>query len=185
MQQVVIFSEPTPVFRAFAEVCSVLGFVVSRIDVDQLVKPEKYAGTKLTNASLAVAIPSKSSASLPLITAHAVRLRCSPFQYSGPIAVIEPLTEKERIPVAFIEAVGIHTLSIQHTVSRLFALVLDRRKWKTYPSIDCRPVWALEAEAKFLAHRTRNVFGWIDDGKHEYAKLWKRDAELIFLPDQR
>ena len=184
MQSILIFSNPSPICKALIEDCKVLGFATSRFDAECLMT-SRASGRGMEDASLVLLLGSGcGSESLPLLMALAVRPRCHPYGYSAPIAVANIVANEQPIPTELIQSVGIHVLQFPQLVAQLCFLATITKKWQTFPSIECRPVWALKVEAAFLEHRTRNAFRWIAEHGTDYTKMWMHDAKKILLPDQ-
>jgi hypothetical protein len=182
MQRVVIFSEPTPIYHALKMGLSPFRFMIEQIDTNRLIYPDERAVNSANSAFLVVVLPGLEGTNCRLACASAVRLRCAPYCFTGPIAVLNPWKTLESEFIDSINASGIYLLCVSEAVSQIAAIAIQKKQWATSPSIDCRPVWALKEECASHDHRTKNVFRRIADKGTDYEKSWMHEMKNILLP---
>jgi hypothetical protein len=184
-RSVVIFGDPSPLYKALAQVCRKLGIPEVRREYELILHPQKcwtapYGPDKATT-SLALVVKMGQA---PIQTlAHATRLRCDPVRFQGPICVVSAKAFPKLVPIESLDVLGIKLLQTSHLITKICLLSHSLDRWQTYPGLDCRPAWAIKAEAKLSDHRTTNAFRWIGDHGNEFVKQWMIDAKSILLPD--
>lgn len=175
--QILFISDIRSSCHAVSTVCQRLGFIVTHSTWENSCAPEKDC----SQFTLAISVPSPSQTTEDAL-AKATQLRCNPFNYCGPIAVLNISQEHLAVPDECHESIGIYVVGVEQVVLRLTELSIAATRWATWPNLECRPTWAFKIEARTLEHRTTNVFRYLGDHGTPYAKQWMKDTKNLLLP---
>lgn len=165
MRHIELFCDPSPVCGALENACNVLKFACRRHEPSLLLAPPSNEGDlrKFRTADLIVGISNRRDFNSVIASARLTRLRCRPFEFAGPIAVLGAPRESEHLPEPWLASSGIHRLYWPSLLVWLLKLRQNGATCKPIPSLECRPAWAFLAELNLLNHDINNFFNSIGD----------------------
>jgi hypothetical protein len=185
MKDLTVISRQSAPQRALCQAMELLGVKTKVIEppnsIIELTNPsyaERLIEQLKGSARVAIFFPSSDSKTIPVL-ALAIRLRCLPYSYSKPIAVVRhdnrnnPQYLEDRL-----NSLGIHCSTVYNCIFNVCKLFKSLRS-KTLGSLDCRPLWAVKAELEM--HEIGNIlnnFGGLTAGHPELEAVYSDVRQL-------
>jgi hypothetical protein len=179
MKRIDLFSDLNTVNAAIEVVAARFGISVRHREFASLSEATNKTNWNMSQTNAVIGISNNRDFNAVKASACLTRLRCPPFDYTGPIAIVPAPNELETPPFKWLELLGVHTVSFPAVVSAFLQMTHSDESWPVLPDLKCRPAWAMLGEALSLHHEINNFFNRISRSFYQNGELINPNDSVI------
>ncbi|MBX3421825.1 MAG: hypothetical protein KF752_09760 [Pirellulaceae bacterium] len=171
MKRIDLFSDLNTVNEAIRVVAARFGITVHHRNFASLSGSNDKRAWDMLQTNAVIGISNSRDFNAVIASAWLTRLRCAPFNYTGPIAIVPTPNELETTPAKWLELLGEQTVEFSEIVSVFLQMTHSEDRWPVLPDLKCRPSWAMLGEAISLHHEINNFFSRISRSFYQNGEL--------------
>jgi hypothetical protein len=179
MKRIDLFSDLNTVNAAIEVVAARFGIVVHHRGFASLSNATDKTTWNMPQSNAVIGISNHRDFNVLKASACLTRLRCPPFNYCGPMAIVAALGEREVPLPEWLGHGGIALLKFPSLVVPMLQIVSGAQQWPALPHLGCRPAWALLGEANAYSHEINNLFNSIAEDMTENEQQFAERIRVL------